>query len=446
MADPMSNDSNHQDAASKISHELFDRCIHCGLCTASCPTYLESGNENDGPRGRIQLMQSVVEGRSDLTERMRRHLQLCLDCRACETTCPSGVEYGRLIEAFRLYMQQSDQRPETRYDWFRELFLLRVFPSSHRMRRLLAPLRLLQQTGIHDAAERLGMLNLLPGRLGEMMRFLYPAVKSGPRLPKFLPAVGRRRARVAFFVGCVADAMFRHCHWATLRVLQQNGCDVVIPEGQGCCGAISFQAGDRQAARILADSNLLAFELDRYDAIVVNHAGCGAMMKQYGWHWRDGLQPHRERFAAKVKDVHEFLDVLGPVPPSGRINAVATYEDACQLGHTQKIADAPRRLLELIPGLELRELPETEICCGSAGGYCFREIEMSHRLARRKLQNVLSTGAQIVLAADASCLLQIARQVRSNGNHLLVMHPMELLDLSYRAEQPQWPQVLTGKP
>ena len=214
-------------------------------------------------------------------------------------------------------------------------------------------------------------------------------MKSGPKLPPFLPAVGRTRARVAFFVGCVADAMFRPTHWATLRVLQQNGCDVFVPPGQRCCGAIHFHAGDSRGARVLADANLIAFELDRYDAIVVNHGGCGAMLKEYGLHWQDGLQPHRAKFAAKVKDVHEFLDALGAVPPGGRIEATATYHDACHLAHAQGVAAAPRRLLAKIPGLELRELPESGICCGSAGTYNLNEPAMSDRLAARKMENIL---------------------------------------------------------
>ena len=217
------------------------------------------------------------------------------------------------------------------------------------------PVRFTQRTGLFDLAERMGLLRLIPGRLGRMVPLLPPPVKAGPKLPRFLPAVGRKRARVAFFVGCVADAMFRPTHWATLRVLQQNGCDVFIPPEQGCCGAIHFHAGDSRGARRMADANLVAFELDRYDAIVVNHAGCGAMMKEYGLHWRDGLQPHREKFAAKVKDVNEFIDALGMIPPTGRIEAVATYHDACHLAHAQGITAAPRRLLAAIPGLELRE-------------------------------------------------------------------------------------------
>jgi glycolate oxidase iron-sulfur subunit len=430
------NSNDTPNPAAGIGYDLFLRCIHCGLCTSSCPTYTEVGDENDGPRGRIQLMRMVADGRSPLSDRMRRHLELCLDCRSCETACPSGVQYGRLIEPFRLAVEQADPRPELKYDWFREIILFQLFPYSDRMHKLLWPVRLMQQSGLMDLAERMGLLKLIPGRLGRMIPLLPPPRKPGPKLPRFLPAVGRKRARVAFFVGCVADAMFRPTHWATLRVLQQNGCDVFIPPEQGCCGAIHYHAGDSRGARRMADANLVAFELDRYDAIVVNHGGCGAMMKEYGLHWRDGLQPHREKFAAKVKDINEFLDSLGMIPPQGRIEAVATYHDACHLGHAQHITAAPRRLLAKVPGLELRDLPETGICCGSAGTYNLREADMSDRLSERKIENILSTGAQIVLASNAGCLLQIQREVRQRKLPLRVMHPMDLLDASYRGEQP----------
>ena len=433
------NDPNSHSPAAGIQYDQLLRCVHCGLCTSACPTYTESGDENNGPRGRIQLMRMVADRCSPLTDRMRRHLELCLDCRACESACPSGVRYGRLIEPFRMAVEQSNVRIEHRFDWFRQLILLRLFPYADRLRLLLGPMRAIQRLGLYRAAERLGLFKLVPGRMGRLLPLLPPPAKPGPRLPKFLPAVGRKRARVAFFVGCVADAMFRPTHWATLRVLQQNGCDVVVPPGQGCCGAIHLHNGDSLGARRLADANLVAFELDRYDAIVVNHGGCGAMLREYGLHWKDGLQPHRAQFAAKVKDVHELLDAMGVVPSDGRIDAVATYHDSCHLAHAQGVASAPRRLLSKIPGLQLRELPEAGICCGSAGTYNLTEPAMSDRLARRKMQNILSTGAKIVLAANAGCLLQIQREVRQGGHPLLVMHPMDLLDLSYRGLQPQLP-------
>ncbi|MGD0515901.1 MAG: (Fe-S)-binding protein [Thermoguttaceae bacterium] len=419
-----------------IDLELFRRCTHCGLCTSSCPTFVELGDENDGPRGRIRIMRMAADGLCELTPRMRSHLELCLDCRGCETACPSDVEFSRLIEPLRVAMKQNQTKIEDRYDWFREIVLFRLIPYAERLRRALVPVRFLQHAGIFDLAGRMGILKIIPGRLGRMVSLVPQPVRQGPKLPKFLPAVGRRRARVAFFTGCVADALFRQVHWATLRVLQQNGCDIFIPPEQGCCGAIHFQSGDALGARQLADANLVAFELDRYDAIVVNHAGCGAMLKQYGVHWKDGLQPHREKFAAKVKDVHELLDNLGLVPPSGRIDAMATYHDACHLAHAQGITAAPRRILAKIPGLQLRELPESDICCGSAGAYNLQQAAMADRLGRRKMQNIISTGASIVLAANAGCLLQIQRELSADHRPLKVLHPMELLDLSYRGEQP----------
>jgi len=245
---------------------------------------------------------------------------------------------------------------------------------------------------------------------------------------------------VAFFVGCVGDAMFRHVHWATLRVLQQNGCDILIPSGQGCCGAIHYHAGDNDGARRMADANTAAFDLDDIDAVIVNHAGCGAMLKEYGLYWQDERRQARRRFAAKVRDVNEFLDALGLIAPIGRIEAVATYHDACHLAHAQQVRDAPRRLLSQIPGLELRPLPETEICCGSAGTYNLNHPPMADRLIRRKLENILGTGARVVLASNAGCLLQIGREVRRQRKRLLVMHPMELLDLSYRGEPLELPR------
>ncbi len=333
-------------------------------------------------------------------------------------------------------INQAETKIEDRYDWFREIVLFRLIPYADRIRRVLVPIRFLQHAGVFDLAKRMGLLRIIPGRLGRMVSLVPPPVRQGPKLPKFLPAIGRKRARVAFFTGCVADALFRQVHWATLRVLQHNGCDIFVPPEQGCCGAIHFHSGDGRGARQLADANLVAFELDRYDAIIVNHAGCGSMLKQYGQHWKDGLQPHRQRFAAKVKDVHEFLDGLGLVPPSGRIPATATYHDACHLAHAQGITAAPRRILAKIPGLKLIELPESDICCGSAGAYNIEHPDMSDRLARRKLENIIATGASIILAANSGCLMQIQRELAGNHRPLKVLHTMELLDLSYRGEQP----------
>ena len=420
-----------------IDYELFLDCVHCGLCTASCPTYAELGDENDSPRGRIYLMRSVTDGRLDLTPEVRRHLELCLDCRACETACPSGVQYGKLIEPFRIAMENVGDEPKKSHDWFHRWILFRLFPYSSRMRKVIAPARVAQRLGMISLAEKTGMLKLLPKRLQQLTKMLPPPMRREPQLPEFLPAIGRRRARVALFTGCVSDVMFRHTNWATARVLQQNGCDVLVPRNQACCGAIHFHAGSSDPAREFSRQNLEAFDSSSVDAVVVNVAGCGAMLKDYGHHWRDERQHDREQFAAKVKDIHEFLDTLGFIPPEGRIELTATYHDACHLGHAQKIREAPRKLLAAIPGLELRELPETELCCGAAGTYNLTEPEMSQRLSTRKMKNIVGTGAQLVVTANAGCLLQIGREARIQRRDLWIAHPMDLLDLSYRGEQPK---------
>jgi glycolate oxidase iron-sulfur subunit len=265
-----------------------------------------------------------------------------------------------------------------------------------------------------------------------MADMLPPLPAREPALPELLPAIGKRRARVALFTGCVGDALFRPTNWATARVLQQNGCDVLVPRHQACCGAIHFHAGSSEPAREFADANVAAFNEDDVDAVIVNVAGCGAMLKDYGHHWHDIQQPKREALARKVRDINEFLDGLGLIPPTGEIPIIATYHDACHLGHAQKIREAPRRLLAQIPGLKLRELPETELCCGAAGTYNLTETEMASRLSQRKLANIKATGADCLITANAGCQLQIAREARAQGYPLWVVHPLDLLDLSYR--------------
>lgn len=420
---------------SALDYELLLDCVHCGLCTAACPTYLETGDENESPRGRIYLMRGVTDGRLELNDRVRRHLELCLDCRSCETACPSGVQYGKLIEPFRVAMEAVDGA-RRRDDWFRRYVLFGLFPYAHKLRRALLPARIAQRLGLLQMLQATRLTRLLPARVGRMVDMLPPPRRDEGPLPEFLPAVGRRRATVALFTGCIGDAMFRHVNWATARVLQQNGCDVHVPRGQVCCGAIHFHAGSSAPAREFADANLSAFPMGRFDAVVCNIAGCGSMLKDYGHHWHDSRQGQRADWASKVRDVNEFLDQLGLVRPEGAVHAVATYHDACHLVHAQKVRDAPRRLLAQIPGLELRELPETEVCCGAAGTYNLTEPEMSARLSRRKLENIRSTGARIAITANAGCALQIAREARQQGMQLPVVHPMEMLDWSYRGQQP----------
>jgi len=422
-------------AGAKIDYDLFLDCVHCGLCTAACPTYAELGDENDSPRGRIYLMRAVTDRRIELDDKVRGHLELCLDCRSCETACPSGVQYGKLIEPFRVAMEQQSDGPQRSDDWFHRWILFGIFPYPKRMRLALWPARIAQRLGLVALLEKTRLLNLLPSRLQQLVRMLPPPQRRQKDLPTFAPAIGKRRARVALFTGCIGDVMFRQTHWATVRVLQQNGCDVLIPREQVCCGAIHFHAGSSEPARQMASQNLAAFATDDVDAVIVNIAGCGAMLKDYGHHWHDEMQPQRERFASKIQDIHEFLDKLGIVKPTGEIALTATYHDACHLVHAQKIKDAPRRILAQIPGLELRELPESELCCGAAGTYNLTQPEMAGRLSRRKLDNIISTGARAVITANAGCLLQIAREARQQGEKFWIGHPIELLDLSYRNEK-----------
>lgn len=418
-----------------IDYGLFLDCVHCGLCTASCPTYAELGNENDSPRGRIYLMRAVTDERLELTQEVRRHLELCLDCRSCETACPSGVQYGKLIEPFRVAMEKTAHGPAKTNDWFHRWILFGMFPYPERIRRSLGPARIAQALGLDKLLLATGLWKLLPSRLGRLATLLPKLERDPGPLPALLPAKGPRRARVALFTGCVADAMFRPTNWATARVLQENGCDVIVPQTQQCCGAIHFHAGSSEPARQMADANLAAFNAADVDAVIINVAGCGSMLKDYGHHWHDDQQPAREAFAHKVKDVNEFLAELGLIDPPGELAITATYHDACHLVHAQKIREEPRALLQRIPGLRLVDLPESELCCGAAGTYNLTEPEMAERLGRRKLNNILSTGARVVVTSNAGCFLQIAREARLQGETLKIVHPMDLLDLSYRREK-----------
>ena len=437
---------------SGIDYEKFLDCVHCGLCTAACPTYLETGNENNSPRGRIYLMRAVTDGRLELTDTVRGHLDLCLDCRACETACPSGVQYGRLIEPFRVETQQHDAalamattgavaNPH-KNGWFEKFILYGLFPYPKRLRWALLPAKLMQRTGLDRLAERIGLTKLLPEKLRRMQRLLPPLKAREPQLPEFLPAIGPKRARVALFTGCVADAMFHHVNWATARVLQQNGCEVVVPRSQVCCGAIHYHSGAGEPALQLARTNAEALLSEDLDAVIINVAGCGSMLKDYGHMGEElakgdtALRQSLERFAHKVKDVSEFLAALGPIAPRGEIPLTATYHDACHLCHAQQIREQPRDLLALVPGLKLVPLPESEICCGAAGSYNLTEGEMADRLADRKLKHILSTGASTVIMGNAGCSLQIQAALRQSGSPIWVAHPMEILDLSYHGLKP----------
>jgi glycolate oxidase iron-sulfur subunit len=424
----------------KIDYELVLDCVHCGLCTASCPTYVETSNEADSPRGRIYLMRQVMDGTLPLDQAVKGHLDLCLDCRACETACPSGVQYGRLIEPFRTYMEEKEPgRQLASLSGIQRFLLTKVFPSRFRTRLALAPARIAQWTGLDRLADRLGLDDLLPKKLREMKRMLPPLEKHYGTLPAVLHAEGKPRARVALFLGCVADALYPGTNYRTARVLQMNGCDVWIPRNQGCCGALHHHAAMEKEAVELADKNLGVFGKlptgwDKLDAIVTNAAGCGAMLKEYP---HLGGNPAYAAFSRKVKDVSEFLYDLGPVKPTHPLPVRATYHDACHLRHAQGIFKQPRALLDLIPGLDVVPLAEGELCCGAAGSYNLTQPEMAIRLGDRKAANIRATGARALFTGNVGCLMQIARHLKAAAPDIWCAHPVDALYASYTGEMPK---------
>ena len=424
-----------------IDYELFMDCVHCGLCLSSCPTYVETGDENDSPRGRIYLWRAVTDGRAELNAEVRRHLDLCLECRGCETACPSGVQYGKIIGSYKKDMTRLGP-PAPTVNSLQRWMLFHLTPYAWRMRLALAPMRLLQWAGLGGLVRRMG--RLLPRSLRLMQEIVPPLAPHYGSLPEVLPAEGKRRARVALFTGCAADAFFPQTNLATARVLQHNGCEVWIPRTQVCCGALHYHAGLEAEAERLAADNCRVFGkglhegLEKVDAIINNAGGCGPVLKEY----RHLLEKTPAAgagaaFAAKVRDVSEFLVELGPAKPTHPLPIKATYHDACGLSHAQKIRQPPRQLLGLIPGLELVPLPESELCCGAAGSYNVTQPEMSHALGQRKAKNILATGAQAVFTGNVGCLLQIIRHLRVQKPDLWVAHPIDALWASYSGKAPK---------
>ncbi len=405
----------------------LDRCVHCGLCLNHCPTYRVTRLEAESPRGRIHLVRAAAEGRIDLGERFAEHLYLCLMCRACETACPSGVQYGRIAEAARAVLGPPGS-PVAR--WAARAVFTRLLPFPGRVRRAA---RLL------GAAQRLGLAALaraLPGRVGEMAAML-PAVPRHFFTPatEVFPALGPARARVGLLTGCVMSTLFADVDAATVRVLQRNGCEVVVPRTQVCCGALNVHNGEVASARAMARANVAAFLAAGVEAAVVNAAGCGAAMKEYGHLLADDpawAEPAR-RLAGMVADVTEFLARLGPLPPAGRVDLTVTYQDPCHLAHGQKVRAQPRQLLGLIPGLRLVEMDGSDRCCGSAGIYNITHPHMSRTLLREKMQAIARTGARAVVAPNPGCMLQLRYGARAYGPAVAVYHLVDLLDESYRA-------------
>ncbi|MBN6053338.1 4Fe-4S dicluster domain-containing protein [Nonomuraea sp. RK-328] len=393
--------------------ELIDDCVHCGFCLPTCPTYVLWGEEMDSPRGRIHLMKQHVEG-TPVTPEMAGHFDACLGCMACVTACPSGVRYDRLIEQTRAEVERVHER-EPRERAVRGL-VFGLFPYPRRL-RLSRPL-----TGL---TRRLApFLERAHPSLGAMAA-LAPVVERRQRLPRLVRARGPRRAVVGMLTGCVQREFFPQVNAATARVLALEGCNVVIPPGQGCCGALSVHSGREDQARRLARRTIRVFERAGVDTVVVNAAGCGSSMKEYGELL--GAEP-----AFRVRDLSEFLAELGPVATRHPLPVVAAYHDACHLAHAQGVRSQPRALLAAIPGLELREVPDSAICCGSAGTYNIFRPEAARDLGDRKAKGVASTGAELLVSANPGCTMQIAAAVRRAGGAIRVAHTAEVLDASLR--------------
>lgn len=428
-----------------LDYELVLDCVHCGLCTASCPTYVETSNEADSPRGRIYLMRNVIDGTLPLDADVKQHLDLCLNCRACETACPSGVQYGKLIEPFREYMNELEPgRQVQTLNALQQFLLFHVFPYRWRNRLSLAPARLMQWTGLDWLTEKTGLTRLLPQSLRGMKQMLPDLKPHYGYLPEVLEPIGPRRARVALFLGCVADSLYPETNYATAKVLQANGCEVWIPRNQGCCGALHYHSALEEPAREFAAANCEAFgatdtaKFQSVDAIVSNAAGCGYQLKDYAHLMHSTPQAESAaRFQSKVRDISEFLMELGPVKPKHPLKIRATYHDACHLRHAQQIYRQPRQLLEMIPGLELIPLPESELCCGAAGSYNLTQPEMADRLGKRKSTNIISTGAKALFTGNVGCLMQITRHLKSFDPSIWCAHPVDALWASYSGEMPQ---------
>jgi glycolate oxidase iron-sulfur subunit len=416
------------------SADLAADCVHCGFCLPTCPTYVLWGEEMDSPRGRIYLMQAGLDG-EPLSDSMVQHFDACLGCMACVTACPSGVQYDRLIEATRAQVERRHRRPLA--DRLLREAIFALFPHPRRLRLLRGPLSAYRRSGLQRLVQRSGVLDRLSPSLAAM-EALAPPVQPAQRLPERVEARGTRRAVVGMLTGCVQREFFPRVNAATARVLAMEGCDVVIPRSQGCCGALSVHNGREAEAASYARATIDAFEAAGVEYVVVNAAGCGSSMKEYAELLADdpAYAERAARFAASVRDVTEIISELGPVASRHPLPVTIAYHDACHLAHAQGVRAQPRELLRGVPGLELREIADPEICCGSAGIYNLLHPEPARDLGDRKARNVLATGADVLVTANPGCLMQVAAAVERLGGRIALAHTVEVLDASLRGLPP----------
>jgi glycolate oxidase iron-sulfur subunit len=418
----------------KPQQKDLDRCVHCGLCLNACPTYRELGVEMDSPRGRIYQMIQVATGQAEIGPDYIEHIELCLACRGCETACPSGVQYGRLVEAARAEIEEKIDRPFS-VRLIRNLVFEHLLPSRTNLQIAGAMLHLYQATGLQKLVRSSGLLKLM-GKMGRA-EALAPTAERPTfyrQYGKVFPVEGQQKYRVALLGGCMANIFFARLNEATVRVLQKNGCEVSVPEAQTCCGALHVHAGLRKPARALARKNIDALLAGNYDAILTNAAGCGSTLKEY-----DELLEEDPQYAAKavdfkkrMKDVTEFLASIELNRNMAALAYTVTYQDSCHLAHGQKIKIQPRKLLRAVPGLNFKEMPMSDLCCGSAGIYNIVQNEMSMTLLEQKMGYVNAVNPDVIVTANPGCMMQLQAGAKMHGRGQRVAHVVEILDEAYR--------------
>lgn len=436
---PLDNlsDSSGFDAQHPPDPKLIDSCVHCGFCLSTCPSYRVIGKEMDSPRGRIYLMDAINEGKIPLNTATVQHFDSCLGCLACVTTCPSGVQYDKLIAATRPQVERNYPRGFLERLYRQLIFSL--FPYPNRLRALLAVLLVYQKLGVQKLVRWSGLLKWVSPRLAAMESILpsIPVDAFRDNFATVIPAQGEKRYRVGMILGCVQRLFFSKVNAATVRVLTANGCEVVIPKTQGCCAALPEHQGQTAQAQSLARQMIDSFADTGVDAIIINAAGCGHTLKEYGHILQDDpvYREKAKEFAAQVKDVQEFLATAGLVAelsPLAEQELTLVYQDACHLLHGQKISVQPRQLLKQIPGVKLSEPIDAALCCGSAGVYNMLQPDVADELGQQKVQNLLNTGANLIVSANPGCTMQIAKHLQLQGKEVPIVHPIELLDESIR--------------
>jgi glycolate oxidase iron-sulfur subunit len=423
------------DAHHAPAPELINQCVHCGFCLPACPTYVLWKSEMDSPRGRIYLMKMASEEGVPLSPDWVRHIDTCLGCVSCMTACPSGVDYGKLIEATRAQVERQHHRSLGERLHRRLLFSL--FPRPGRLRLVRALLAMYQNSGLEVLIRKAGLLKLLPERL-RAMEALAPKIGKQHRIAKITPAEGRKRLRVGLLLGCVQREFLSEVNAATVRTLAAEGCEVAAPPSQPCCGALLVHAGEEARALELARRTIDSFESEAVDLIVSNAAGCGSVAKDYGYLLRDdpGYAERARQFSAKCRDISEVLDELGPRAERYPLRLRVAFHDSCHLQHAQRVRTQPRALLAAIPGLTLLEIPESAICCGSAGIYNLVEPKTANELADRKARLIAedSEGGlpDAVATGNVGCLLQLRAALKRQGRRIPVLHTVQFLDASIR--------------